>query len=55
MKAGQLLLLGLLALAVHALFDFNHQIPAYALLFVTIAAMAVSRVEARPSRAGAGS
>jgi hypothetical protein len=34
--------LGLLALAVHEAVDFNLQIPANALLFVAIAAMAVS-------------
>jgi tetratricopeptide (TPR) repeat protein len=39
------LLLGLLALMIHAGFDFNHQIPANALLFVTLAAMAVVRGE----------
>ena len=32
--------LGLLTLSVHALVDFNHQIPANALLFVTIGAIA---------------
>jgi O-antigen ligase len=36
------LLLGLAALSVHAILDFNHQIPANALLFVTLAAMAVA-------------
>jgi O-antigen ligase len=39
------LVLGLLALSVHALFDFNHQIPANALLFTTMAAIAVARAE----------
>lgn len=34
------LLLGLLSLCVHALLDFNHQIPANALIFVALAAMA---------------
>jgi len=42
--SGQLesagLLIGLVTLAVHASFDFNHQIPANALLFVTMAAIA---------------
>jgi O-antigen ligase len=45
------LLLGLAALAVHALFDFNHQIPANALLFTTMAALAVARGEAREGQA----
>ena len=35
--------LGLAALSLHAAFDFNHQIPANALLFVTLAAVAWSR------------
>jgi tetratricopeptide (TPR) repeat protein len=35
------LVLGLLALGLHAAVDFNHQIPANALLFVVFAAMAV--------------
>jgi O-antigen ligase len=39
------LVLGLLSLSVHAFFDFNHQIPANALLFVTLAAMAMARSE----------
>jgi O-antigen ligase len=39
------LLLGLASLSVHAAFDFNHQIPANALLFVTLAAIAVVRGE----------
>lgn len=44
--AAQLgLLLGLATLAVHAAFDFNHQIPANGLLFVTLAALAVARVD----------
>lgn len=34
--------LGLASLAVHALVDFNHQIPANALLFVTLAALLVT-------------
>jgi len=34
--------LGLVALTAHALFDFNHQIPANALLFVVLAALAVA-------------
>jgi O-antigen ligase len=36
------LALGLGALAVHAMVDFNHQIPANALLFVTLAALLVA-------------
>lgn len=49
------LLLGLAALFVHASFDFNHQIPANALLFTTLAAMAVARGEAgAPGAAGEG-
>ena len=39
------LLLGLLALSVHAFLDFNHQIPANALLFTTAGAVAVARGE----------
>jgi O-antigen ligase len=39
------LLLGLGSLSVHALLDFNHQIPANALLFVAMAAIAVARAE----------
>jgi O-antigen ligase len=39
------LVLGLLALSIHAVFDFNHQIPANGLLFVTLAAFAVARAE----------
>jgi O-antigen ligase len=35
------LALGIAALAAHAFVDFNHQIPANALLFVTLAALAV--------------
>jgi O-antigen ligase len=35
------LLLGLASLTVHAAVDFNHQIPANALLFVALAAMAL--------------
>ncbi len=34
-------LAGVLALATHALFDFNHQIPANALLFITMCALLV--------------
>jgi O-antigen ligase len=45
------LVLGLVALSLHALFDFNHQIPANALLFTTLAAMAVA---ARESSTPAG-
>jgi O-antigen ligase len=40
------LLLGILTLTVHAGFDFNHQIPANALLFVTLAAIAAGRGDA---------
>jgi O-antigen ligase len=36
------LVLGLLALSVHAFFDFNHQVPANALLFTTLAAIAIA-------------
>lgn len=39
------LLLGLGALTVHAIFDFNHQIPANGLLFTAMAAIAVARAE----------
>jgi O-antigen ligase len=39
------LTLGLVALALHATFDFNHQIPANALLFTTLAAIAVARYD----------
>jgi len=42
------LLLGLAAMSVHALFDFNHQIPADALLFAVAAAIAVGRAEGIP-------
>lgn len=35
------ILAGVLALAIHAVFDFNHQIPANALLFVTMCAILV--------------
>lgn len=45
------LLLGLLALFIHAAFDFNHQVPANALLFTTMAALAVARSEAPPGAA----
>jgi O-antigen ligase len=41
------LVLGILALSVHALFDFNHQIPANGLLFTTMAAIAVSIAESK--------
>ena len=37
------LLLAMLTLSVHALFDFNHQIPGNALLFVTLGAMLMVR------------
>ena len=36
------LVLGLTALSVHAFFDFNHQVPANALLFTTLAAIAIA-------------
>jgi O-antigen ligase len=36
------LVLGLIALSFHAFFDFNHQIPANALLFTTLAAIAIA-------------
>jgi len=39
------LLVGLIVLSLHASWDFNHQIPANALLFVTLAGMAVARVD----------
>jgi len=39
------LLLGVAALSVHALTDFNHQIPANALMFVTLAGIAVGLAE----------
>jgi O-antigen ligase len=42
------LLLGLGSLSLHGLVDFNHQIPANALLFVAMAAIAVARVERLP-------
>ncbi len=45
------LVLGLLALSVHALFDFNHQIPANALLFTTMAAVALAPFERRQAAA----
>jgi O-antigen ligase len=41
------LLLGLAALSIHAAVDFNHQIPANALAFTTLAAIAVARGESR--------
>jgi cell division protein FtsW (lipid II flippase) len=41
--------IGLASLAVHALVDFNHQIPANALTFVTIAAIATSRSPESPA------
>jgi O-antigen ligase len=41
------LLLGLAALSIHAVVDFNHQIPANALMFTTLAAVAVARGEHR--------
>jgi hypothetical protein len=36
------LVLGLISLSVHAFFDFNHQVPANALLFTTLAAIAIA-------------
>jgi len=36
------LVLGLIALSLHAFVDFNHQVPANALLFTTLAALAVA-------------
>jgi tetratricopeptide (TPR) repeat protein len=48
------LLLGLGALSVHAAFDFNHQIPANALLFTTMAAVAVARAESSPDSGSIG-
>jgi O-antigen ligase len=39
------LLIGLAAISVHAMFDFNHQIPANGLLFTILAAIAVARSE----------
>jgi O-antigen ligase len=43
------LVLGVATLSLHALVDFNHQIPANALLWVTMAAICVARCEgARP-------
>jgi O-antigen ligase len=44
------LLLGLAALSIHAAVDFNHQIPADALLFTTAAAIAVARGERAAGR-----
>jgi O-antigen ligase len=41
------LLLGVASLAIHALVDFNHQIPADALLFVTVAALTLGRESQR--------
>jgi tetratricopeptide (TPR) repeat protein len=40
--------LGLAAMSAHALFDFNHQVPADALLFTVCAALAVGRFRAEP-------
>jgi O-antigen ligase len=39
------LVLGVAALAVHAAFDFNHQIPGNALLFVVMAALVAARAD----------
>ena len=39
------MLLGVAAMSVHAVADFNHQIPANALLFVILAGILVSRAE----------
>jgi len=47
------LLLGLVSLTLHALVDFNHQIPANALLFVVVSALALSP-ERRGERTGSG-
>jgi len=44
------LALGLVALSLHALVDFNHQIPANALLFVAIAALLVTRPRNRNAK-----
>jgi O-antigen ligase len=44
------LLVGVVALAVHAVFDFNHQIPANALLWVTCCAMLLSGNRRRAGR-----
>ncbi|MDH3785688.1 MAG: O-antigen ligase family protein, partial [Acidobacteriota bacterium] len=41
------LVTGLVLLSLHAIWDFNHQIPANALLFVTLAALALGRIERR--------
>lgn len=52
------LVTGLILLSLHALWDFNHQIPANALLFVALAALALGRIEhsrrrqASPTRGG---
>ena len=43
--ASKGLLIGLACLFVHAVVDFNHQIPANALLFVAVAGMVISREE----------
>lgn len=43
------LAVGLATLAAHALVDFNHQIPANALLFVVLAALAIAEVD-EPAR-----
>ncbi|HKQ61453.1 MAG TPA: O-antigen ligase family protein, partial [Candidatus Polarisedimenticolaceae bacterium] len=45
------LVLGIASLSVHALWDFNHQIPANALLFVALAAIAVAKAERDPGAA----
>jgi O-antigen ligase len=47
------LLLALLALSVHAVFDFNHQIPANGLMFTVMAAIAVAAAERRRSHEAA--
>jgi len=50
-RLGRLgLALGLVSLSLHAVYDFNHQIPANALLFVVLAAFAVSRAESAHAR-----
>jgi O-antigen ligase len=44
------MLLGLLSLAIHAFVEFNHQIPANALLFVVVAALALPAGKGRVPR-----
>ena len=45
------LLLGLASISMHAFVDFNHQIPANALIFVTLAALVPLRSDPRASNA----